>query len=269
MMIVETGAYGKALVLDGCWQSSTRDEFMYHEPLVHPACVIHGGPEKVLILGGGEGAALREILKWQTVKQAVLVDLDGEVVEACKHYLPEMHQGSFDDPRSRVIIQEACDFLQQSDRRWDVIISDLTDPNEDGPSHHLFTREFFMKCRQVLKPGGCFLIQAGLTGPAEMDLYVRLAAIVADVFDNMYHFISPVPTWGSAIGFVLGADQTAPWEDPPPGPVDALLSRWVQGDLKIFDGRTMRALMNPPKYLRDAVAKESRLSRFSDPPGNV
>ena len=97
MYIVETGVYGKALVLDGKWQSCTGDEFLYHEPLVHPAMIFHGGPRKVLILGGGEGATAREVLRWKSVEKVVMIDIDGEVVEACKQYLPEMHQNVFDD----------------------------------------------------------------------------------------------------------------------------------------------------------------------------
>ena len=94
MQIVETGAYGKALVLDGKWQSCTGDEFLYHEPLVHPAMIAHGNPKRVLILGGGEGATAREVLRWKCVERAVMVDIDGEVVAACREHLPEMHQGA-------------------------------------------------------------------------------------------------------------------------------------------------------------------------------
>lgn len=257
IMIVETGAYGKALVLDGCWQSSTLDEFLYHEALVHPACVIQGGPEHVLILGGGEGATLREALKWKTVNKAYLVDLDEQVVQACKRYLPEMHRGSFDDLRSKVIFEDAYTFLQRDEQQWDVIISDLTDPNDSGPSEKLFTRDFFKCCRNALKPEGCFVLQAGLAGPAEMKMHLNLVALIADLFANMYHFISHIPTWGSPMGFIIGTDQPVAWNDPPPDVVDKLLTRKVMGELKFFDGRTMRALQNPPKYLRTAICKKN------------
>ncbi|HNE68665.1 MAG TPA: hypothetical protein PLE39_09810, partial [Anaerolineales bacterium] len=99
MWIVDCGTYGKGLVLDGIWQSSTGDDFLYHESLVQPACVNHGNPKRGLVLGGGEGATIRELLKWKAMERVVMVDLDGEVVEACKVHLPEMHQGAFDDPR--------------------------------------------------------------------------------------------------------------------------------------------------------------------------
>ena len=101
MQIVESETYGKALVLDGKWQSCTGDEFLYHEPLVHVACVHHGAPRTVLVLGGGEGATVREVLKWNTVEKVAMVDIDGEVVEACKEHLPRNAPGSVRRPANR------------------------------------------------------------------------------------------------------------------------------------------------------------------------
>ena len=95
MWIVDCGTYGKGLILDGIWQSSTGDDFLYHESLVQPACVNHGDPKRGLVLGGGEGATIRELLKWKNMERVVMVDLDREVVEACKEHFPEMHQGAF------------------------------------------------------------------------------------------------------------------------------------------------------------------------------
>ncbi len=93
MYIVESGAYGKALVLDGKWQSCTGDEFIYHEALVQPAMIAHQEPKTALILGGGEGATTRELLRWKTIEKVMMIDIDGDVVAACKEHLPEMHQG--------------------------------------------------------------------------------------------------------------------------------------------------------------------------------
>lgn len=266
MMIVDGGTYGKALILDGKWQSSTVDEFLYHEPLVHPACVLQGGPRKVLILGGGEGATLREVLKWHTVKEAVMVDLDAEVVKACRRLLPEMHQGAFDDSRAEVVFDDAFEFPARDGRRWDVIVSDLTDPLEDGPSYKLFTRDYFEICKKTLAPGGCFVLQAGVAGPAELGIHVRLARTVATVFRHMFHFVSHVPTWASPMGFVLGTDLEEPISDPDPAAVDRLLAEKTTGRFKMFDGRTMLHLMNPPKYLRQAIEDETRIYTLDDPP---
>ncbi len=122
MWIVECGDFGKSLFLDGEWQSSTINEFYYHEALVHPACIAHKSPLTVLILGGGEGATLREVLKWKSVEKVTMVDIDGELVSACQEYLPEMHQGAFDDPRVELIIDDAINFLGKALVNWDIII---------------------------------------------------------------------------------------------------------------------------------------------------
>ncbi len=184
MHIVETGAYGKALVLDGKWQSCTGDEFLYHEPLVHPGMLLQGDPKAVLILGGGEGATAREILRWKNVQKCVMIDIDKEVVVACREHLADMHQGVFDDPRLEVVIDDALHFLDATDTKWDVIISDLSDPIEDGPSFKLFTKEYFAKAKKVLAPGGAFVLQAGPVAPMELGMHARLVKTMEAVFSH-------------------------------------------------------------------------------------
>ena len=134
MYIVESGVYGKGLVLDGKWQSCTADEFIYHETLVQTAAVAHQHPQRVLVLGGGEGATIREILRWKSIEKVTMIDIDREVVAACQQHLPEMHQNAFDDPRVELIIADAINILDTTSEKWDIIISDLSDPIEEGPS---------------------------------------------------------------------------------------------------------------------------------------
>src|SRR3990167_5802194 len=105
--ILETLSYGMALALDGRIQSTVQDEFIYHEGLVHPALLTHPRPERVMVIGGGEGAPLRELLRYASVRRALMVDIDAEVVEACRHYLPELHRSSFDDPRVELRFEDA------------------------------------------------------------------------------------------------------------------------------------------------------------------
>jgi spermidine synthase len=265
MHIVSSGLYGKALVLDGKWQSCTGEEFLYHEPLVHVACVNHGAPENVLVLGGGEGATVREALKWKSVKRVVMVDIDPIVVEACKEHLPEMHQGAFDDPRTELVVGDALVYLDESVGQWDVIISDLSDPIAEGPSYALFTKEYFEKCRRALKAGGYFVVQAGPVAPPRKDLHVGLVNTVKAVFPNVAHFITPIAAYGSPWGYVMGS--AAPIEaNPDPAAVDELLAAKTTGNFLMFDGLTLRGLMSPPKYLRDAVARETRVYTMDTPP---
>lgn len=256
LFIVETGLYGKALVLDGKWQSCTGDEFLYHEPLVHPACVLHGAPQRVLVLGGGEGATVREVLRWKCVKQVVMIDIDGQAVEACRQHLPEMHQGSFDDPRMKLVIGDALNYLDQTDVLFDVVISDLSDPIEHGPSFKLFTKECFEKVKRIMAKGGVFVVQAGSTSPVEKDMHVRLVNTVAAVFANVKSYSSFVPTYVSPWGFAIGTDRPVNAR-PDPATIDKLLAQQTTGGLRMFDGQTMLGLFQLPKHLRQAIAAET------------
>ncbi|MEB3883677.1 polyamine aminopropyltransferase [Lyngbya sp. CCY1209] len=265
MYIVETGAYGKALVLDGKWQSCTGDEFLYHEPLVHPAMIAQGHPQKVLVLGGGEGATIREVLRWNTVERVVMIDIDGDVVEACRQYLPEMHQGAFDDPRTELVVGDALEYLDNTEQTWDVIISDLSDPIEEGPSFKLFTKEYFEKIRRVLAEDGAFVIQAGPVAPGNFHLHVRIVNTVKAVFPHVQSYGSFISTYGAPWGFALASGQPI---DPYPQPetTDRLLEQHTTGKMKMFDGITLLGLFQIPRHLREAIAAETQVYTLSEPP---
>ena len=146
--ILDTHAYGKVLILDGRIQSSQAEDFIYHEALVHPGLLASAGaPESGLVIGGGEGATLREILRYPTVRRAVMVDIDDEVVALCRRHLPEMHQGAFDDARTEVLHEDARGWLERTLERFDFISIDLVEPLEEGPACRLFTREFYTLVR--------------------------------------------------------------------------------------------------------------------------
>lgn len=265
MYIVETGAYGKALVLDGKWQSCTGDEFLYHEPLVHPVMLLHGSPRDVLILGGGEGATAREALRWKSVERAVMIDIDGEVVDACRKHLPEMHQGAFDDPRLELIIGDALKHLDDTKQTYDVVISDLSDPIEEGPSFKLFTKEYFEKTRRVLSPGGVFVVQAGPVSPVEMHLHCRLASTLRTVFEHTASLASYVPTYAAPWSFILASDNPIDTR-PDPAEIDRLLAEQTTGGLKMLDGVGLLGMLNLPRHLRTAIAEETQVYTLAEPP---
>ncbi|SMC24956.1 spermidine synthase [Desulfacinum hydrothermale DSM 13146] len=150
--VVETNDYGITLFLDRRFQTSEKDEFFYHESLVHPAMMTHPDPQRVLIIGGGDGGTLEEALKYPSVQSATMVELDPEVVEIAKTHLRAICGDAFDDPRTRLIIGDGRRFVEETDETFDVIILDLTDPLE--PSKYVYTREFYSLCRDRLRPGG-------------------------------------------------------------------------------------------------------------------
>ncbi len=265
MYIVESGSYGKALVLDGKWQSCTGDEFLYHEPLVHPAMIHHGAPRTALVLGGGEGATVREALRWKDVERVVMVDIDGEVVEACREHLKEMHQGAFEDPRTELVIGDALEYLDTTTETWDVIISDLSDPIDDGPSFPLFTKEYFEKVRRALAPEGTFALQAGPVSPHEIHRHARLFRTVSVLFPHAHSYVSHVPTYGPPWGFVLASGSPITTL-PDPDSIDALLAEKTTGGLRMLDGRALVGLLQTPRHIRDAIDAETRVFTLADPP---
>src|ERR1041384_8377706 len=143
--VIQSNHYGKCLILDGHMQSAQLDEFIYHENLVHPAMVTCPDPKKVIIIGGGEGATLYEVLRHKTVEKAWMIDIDKRVVELCEQYLPEWGRGAFKDKRTVLRFEDGRKFLEKSKEKFDVVIIDIPEPVEEGPPHLLFYGEIFKK----------------------------------------------------------------------------------------------------------------------------
>lgn len=148
--------FGKILTLDGVVQITERDEFFYHEMIVHPALYVHDRPENVLIIGGGDGGSLREVLKHDSVLQVTMAEIDQRVIEVSKQYFPNLSSG-FSDPRATIVKVDGVEIIRESDKVWDVIIVDSTDPV--GSAKTLFTREFYSLAFEALKPDGIIVSQ--------------------------------------------------------------------------------------------------------------
>lgn len=156
--IFDTKEFGRVLVLDGMIELSTKDEFVYHEMLIHPALIYHQNPKRVLIIGGGDGGALREVTK-HPVKEIYLVDIDEKVIEVSKKYLPSLSKGNFKDKRLKIFIEDGLKFVKRYKNSFDVIIEDLTDPS--GISLELWKPRFFRDIFRALKENGVVAFQSG------------------------------------------------------------------------------------------------------------
>ena len=250
IVVADSPEFGRVLVLDGLIQSSTSDEHYYHESLVHPAMVTHGSPRRVLIIGGGEGATLREVLRWRSVEEAVMVDIDGDVVEASRRLLSDMHGGSFYDKRARVVIMDGLAYVDQAVRggeKFDVVILDLTDPYGPEISKLLYSADFYRKVRALLNGGGVMVTQAGSSFFFE-DVYREVLSNVRQVFELVREYNVWVPAFGYAVNFIiasLGRDPAALSAEE----VDAAL-RANGVSTRFYSGRTHVALMNLPIYYR-------------------
>lgn len=205
--LAETESHGRVLALDGKFMLSERDEFFYHEMLVHPALLCHPSPAQVLVVGGGDGGALREILR-HPVKRAVLVEIDNAVVEVAKEWLASVHQGALSDPRVEVVISPGEKFLPEHKGEFDVIVVDSTDPI--GPGAALFESKFFADCRAALREGGILSLQAGtpLLWPAELQGVVK---ILRELFPVVVPYLGFVPLYPSGMwSYVLASTAALP-----------------------------------------------------------
>ncbi|HEY7518724.1 MAG TPA: fused MFS/spermidine synthase [Methylomirabilota bacterium] len=264
--IMETFAYGKLLVLDGRIQSSQAEDAIYHEGLVHPGLLAtENRPESGLVIGGGEGATLREMLRYPSLRRAVMVDIDAEVVELCKQHLPEMHQGAFDDPRTEVRTEDARAYLEKSTERFDFISVDLVEPLEAGPACMLFTKEFYTLVRDRLTPGGTMTLQAGMTKLGELDFYTCIHRTLREVFPVVAGYQIFMSCFGTPWGFITATKKIDP-RTQSPAVVDKIIAQRLPGArLQYWDGVTHQHVYSLPRHIRTAVEAQTRVVTDANP----
>lgn len=248
VLIAETPAYGRTLFLDGLVQSAEADEPLYHEALVHPAFVIHGGPRRVLIGGTGEGAALREVLKHPTVESVLTVDLDPEVVALCKEHLPTWGMGSLDDPRVEQRVEDIMVTLADAaPGSFDVILLDITDPITDGPSAALFSTKFFALVERALADDGIAVLQAGELDPIDLRVARTIHSTLKAVFPWVAFAHSYVPSFHSLWAFALVAKGE---RAKVPADLEARIERVGRAKMKVYTPTSHRAMLELPPYLQ-------------------
>jgi len=262
--LIRSGAFGKCLILDGKIQSSEIDEFVYHQALVQPAMITHPCPETVFIAGGGEGATLREVLSHNTVKRAVMVDIDEEVIAICKKYLPEYSLGSFEDKRTELYHTDARDYLAKCGKAFDIIIIDLPDPIEEGPAYLLYTQEFYQLVRDRLTSNGIISVQSGSASWAELLNFSAVFNTLKSVFPIVCPYQVDIPCFGGPWGFCLASLNLNPVLLSATE-IDNRLSARQLKDLKFYDGLTHQGMFSLPRHLRDNLSRQERLITDNQP----
>ncbi|MBI2264760.1 MAG: polyamine aminopropyltransferase [Armatimonadetes bacterium] len=269
--VLETPHFGKMLILDGDAQHFEKDEHIYHESLVHPALILPPDPRKVLILGGGEGATLREALRHKTLESAVMIDIDREVVELCAKHLPHCAAGAFSDPRAVVRYEDARKFLENSPEKYDVIISDLTEPFTDSPSHFLFTREFFSIVSDRLANPGILALQASRMY-SDGNLHGVIHQTLKGVFSFVRSYQAFVPSFFTAWGFITASNTLDPLSFSAPE-IDKRISLRLSRPCRYYDGTTHTGMFSLSRDLREMIASQTTvledLKPFSWEAGNL
>lgn len=253
--VVQSPVYGKILFLDDDIQSAQADEYIYHEILVHPALASLPRPaRRVLILGGGEGATLREVLRHRTVERVVMVDLDGELVDICKAHMPEWAEGAFEDPRLELRNEDARAYLETCTESFDAIIHDLPQPLEESPLRLLFTRQCFELAKRVLTPDGVMCMQSCSAKLFHNALHLAIRHTVGEVFEHVATASAFIPFFATEWGYVLASaatDLTAL----DAAEIDRRLADRLCTPLRYYRGRAHMSLLDMPPHYEAALAR--------------
>jgi spermidine synthase len=249
---------GRALILAGTLQTSLNEEFTYHEPLVHVPLFAHPNPHRVLIIGGGDGGALRHVLLHPSVDRALEVEIDQAVVEVSLRFLPEISGGAYSDTRAELKIDDGAKFLAETSERFDVILVDSTDPV--GPAAALISDEFVQNARRGLAPGGLIAMQSGspVSQPREWLATVRA---FSQVFRVVKPYVGYVPIYPAMLwSWVIGSDEVDPTSFD-----DVSVRRRLDAlpeELRVYTPAMHRAAFALPRFIQTLL----QLSERAEPP---
>ncbi|OPA73545.1 spermidine synthase [Paenibacillus selenitireducens] len=242
LAMIDTEEFGRMLVLDGMVMTTIKDEFVYHEMVAHPALYTHPNPKHVLVVGGGDGGVIREVLKHPQVEKAVLVEIDGKVIEYSKKYLPEI-AGELDNPRVEVIVGDGFMHIHEAKDKYDVVMVDSTEPV--GPAAPLFERGFYQGIFEALKEDGIFVAQTDNPW-FKADLIQKVNKDVKEIFPIVRVFAANVPTYPSGLWtFTMGSKKHDPLE------VDE--TQIPEINTKYYSPRLHKAAFVLPKFVEDLV----------------
>jgi spermidine synthase len=245
----DTGAFGKLFRLDGHFMTSEKDEFFYHENLVHVAAIAHPAPEKALVIGGGDGGSAEELLKYATMKSVTLVEIDLAVIDIARKYFDGVHRGALSDPRLNLKIEDGLAFVRSATETFDLIVLDLTDPG--GPSEPLYTADFYRACAARLNPTGALTLH--IASPVAHPDRIRAGlANLRAAFAIVTPYLVSVPLYGGMWMMASASATLNPAYLTPLG-VDRRVAQRKIRDLRYYNGDMHRAGFALPNFVRELV----------------
>lgn len=243
--VVDTLAYGKMLLLDGLVMTTEKDEFFYHEMISHIPMLSHPNPERVLVVGGGDGGTVREVLKHPSVKEVVLCEIDGAVIEVSKKYLPSI-AGKLDDPRVTINVEDAIEYMKRQNKNFDVILIDSTDPM--GPGEGLFTEDFYTNVKNALKENGVMAAQSESPIMNQKELGL-ISNLLKKVFPIVKTYIAPVPTYpGSFWSWTFCSETVNPLDIK-----NETSAEEIEKQAKLYNREFHKSVFALPNFIRDIV----------------
>jgi spermidine synthase len=247
--VYDTPELGRIFRLDGFNMTSERDEFFYHENLVHPAAVAHPAPRRALVIGGGDGGSSEELLKHPTLEVVHMAELDPDVIEVARLQFAAVHRGVFDNPRLKVTVGDGLAYLRETAVRYDLVSMDLTDPV--GPSVELYSPATFALAKRAMGAGAALTLHIG--SPFSHPERVRATlANLRQVFRIVAPYFVHIPIYGSIWGFACASDSLDP-RALAPAEVERVIAARGLRDLRYYNGETHRAVFALPNYVRALV----------------
>jgi spermidine synthase len=249
LQIYDTPHYGKIFRLDGFNMTSEKEEFVYHENLVHPALTAHAAPRKVLIIGGGDGGSSEEALKHPSVEQVTMVEIDADVISVAKEHFHAVHNGVFDNPKLRVLVEDGMKFVRETQEKFDLVSLDLNDPV--GPAAALYSAEFLQQIRQTLAPGGALTLHLGspVAQPARV---AELAQRLNGLFRVVRVYTMYIPLYGSLWAMAVCSDKLDP-KAFTADEIDRRIEARKMQELRYYNGETHEGVFALPNFVRDLV----------------
>lgn len=248
--VYETAELGRIFRLDGFNMTSERDEFLYHEALVHPCAISHPDPRRALVIGGGDGGSSEELLKHHSIEQVHMVELDADVIAVSKEHFRAVHRGAFDNPRLKVTVGDGLAYLRATRVCYDLVSMDLTDPV--GPSLELYSPATFALAKGAMSPGGALTLHMG-SPFFHGDRIRQTLASLRQVFRVVVPYFSYIPLYGSLWGFASASDTLDPRATSPEEVERTIAARGLT-DLKLYTGEVHRSLFALPNYVKPLVA---------------
>ncbi len=243
-LFFESKMHGVCISLDGDIQSCESDEGIYHEALVHPALLAHPNPKTVLIMGGGEGATAREVLRYKSIEKVVMVDIDEEFVNLCREHIPAWGASAFNDSRLEVLYMDINEYLVTCSEKFDIVIGDLIDVHDwDSPAGFLYGEGLYKTMKPLLNPNAIIATQGGALDTKESTSHKHIREMMGRVFGDVRSYGVIVPSFYHLWGFVIASD-----------------------DLSVLDTNLQEKFISSAKGITlDALGVESLVAAFTLP----
>ena len=243
----DTAVFGKLFRLDGAFMTSEKDEFFYHETLVHMPALTHPAPERALVIGGGDGGSSEELLKYASMKSVTLCELDLAVVDVARKHFQRVHRGALDDPRLTLRIGDGYEFIRETDEQFDLLVLDLTDPV--GPAVELYTPTFYRACAARLSPVGAMSLHIASPVAHPQRIRQTLTALRA-AFPLVTPYLTSVPLYGG-LWMMACCSGTLDPRKLTAHEVDRRIAQRGIGDLQYYNGDVHRAALALPNFVRE------------------